>query len=64
MPSAPRFLEHYRKADRIMLGLIWLLFVYSIGLAFWHDTFPQAMLVGGGTALVLTALYRAIGAAV
>ena len=61
MPSAPRFLEHYRKADRIMLGLIWLLFVYSIGLAFWHDTFTQAMLVGGGTALVLTALYRAIG---
>ncbi|GFM54815.1 methyl-accepting chemotaxis protein [Pseudomonas capsici] len=61
MPSAPRFLEHYRKADRIMLGLIWLLFVYSIGLAFWHDTFAQALLVGGGTALVLTALYRAIG---
>ncbi|EGH26178.1 methyl-accepting chemotaxis protein, partial [Pseudomonas amygdali pv. mori str. 301020] len=24
MPVAPRFLDHYRKADRIMLGLIWL----------------------------------------
>ncbi|KPX13044.1 hypothetical protein ALO71_102930 [Pseudomonas amygdali pv. dendropanacis] len=24
MPVAPRFLDHYRRADRIMLGLIWL----------------------------------------
>ncbi|CAM3424058.1 chemotaxis protein [Pseudomonas floridensis] len=62
MPAS-RFLEHYRKADRIMLGLIWLLFVYSLGLAFWFDTFSQATLIGGGTALVLTGLYRAIGGA-
>ncbi|MDD0977547.1 methyl-accepting chemotaxis protein [Pseudomonas fontis] len=61
MPLPPRFLEHYRKADRIMLGLIWLMFGFSIGLAFWHDTFIQALLVGGGTSLVLTLLYRAIG---
>ncbi|MCF5167440.1 chemotaxis protein [Pseudomonas congelans] len=61
MPVAPRFLDHYRKADRIMLGLIWLLFVYALGLAFWFDTFTQAVVVGGGTALVLTGLYRAIG---
>ncbi|QVW27041.1 hypothetical protein KJF94_14745 [Pseudomonas hormoni] len=26
MPFPPRFLEHYRKADRITLGLIWLMF--------------------------------------
>lgn len=61
MPAAPRFLEHYRKADRIMLGLIWLLFVYALGLGFWFDTFTQAVVVGGGTALVLTGLYRVIG---
>jgi len=61
MITASRFIEHYRKADRIMLGLVWLLFVYSLGLAFWFDTFTQAILIGGGTALVLTALYRVIG---
>jgi len=59
MPT--RFLEHYRKADRIMLALIWLMFLFSLGLAFWHDTFTQAVIVGGGTGVVLTALYRAIG---
>ncbi|WPO00652.1 methyl-accepting chemotaxis protein [Pseudomonas sp. MUP55] len=59
MPT--RFLEHYRKADRIMLALIWLMFLFSLGLAFWHDTFTQAVIVGGGTGVVLTVLYRAIG---
>ena len=61
MPFPPRFLDHYRKADRIMLGLIWLMFAFAVGLAFWHDTFMQALLVGGGTSLLLTLLYRAIG---
>ncbi|KMT52795.1 methyl-accepting chemotaxis protein [Pseudomonas fildesensis] len=55
-----RFLEHYRKADRIMLALIWLMCLFSLGLAFWHDTLAQAVIVGGGTSVVLTALYRAI----
>jgi methyl-accepting chemotaxis protein len=61
MPFPPRFLDHYRKADRIMLGLIWLMFVFSLGLAFWHDTFMQALVVGGGMSMLLTVLYRAIG---
>ena len=61
MPTRARFFEHYRKADRIMLALIWLMFLFSLGLAFWHDTLIQAALVGGGTSVVLTALYRAIG---
>ena len=56
-----RFLEHYRKADRIMLALIWLMLLFSLGLAFWHDTLMQAVIVGGGTGVVLTALYRVIG---
>ncbi|WP_295478207.1 methyl-accepting chemotaxis protein [uncultured Pseudomonas sp.] len=60
MVSEQRFHEHYCKADRIMLGLIWLSFLCSLGLAFWHDTFGQALLVGGGTALLLSALYRSI----
>ncbi|MBD8189903.1 methyl-accepting chemotaxis protein [Pseudomonas fluorescens] len=61
MPVHARFLEHYRKADRIMLALIWLMTLFSVGLAFWHDTLAQAIVVGGGTSVVLTALYRAIG---
>ena len=61
MPTRARFFEHYRKADRIMLALIWLMFLFSLGLAFWHDTLIQAAIVGGGTSVVLTALYRAIG---
>ncbi len=61
MPARTRFLEHYRKADRIMLALIWLMTLFSVGLAFWHDTLIQAIVVGGGTSLLLTALYRAIG---
>ena len=60
MPFPPRFHDHYRKADRIMLGLIWLMFLFALGLAYWHDTFGQAFLVGGGTSLLLTALYRAL----
>ncbi|UEH06076.1 methyl-accepting chemotaxis protein [Pseudomonas sp. HN8-3] len=61
MPLRTRFQEHYRKADRIMLALIWLMFLFSLGLAFWHDTLLQALIVGGGTGMVLTALYRVIG---
>jgi len=57
MTSAPRFIDHYRKADRIMLGLLWICFIYSLGLATLHSTFGQAVLVGGGTAIVMTALY-------
>ncbi|NJJ60249.1 methyl-accepting chemotaxis protein [Pseudomonas sp. B14(2022)] len=60
MPTRTRFFEHYRKADRIMLALIWLMFLFSLGLAFWHDTLLQAIVVGGGTSVALSALYRAI----
>lgn len=61
MVQPPRFFEHYRKADRIMLGLIWLMFIFALGLGFWHDTLGQALWIGGGTSLLLTLLYRAIG---
>ncbi len=56
--SASTFIleRHYRKADRIMLGVLWLMFIYSIGLAAWHDTWWQALLVGGGTLLALHVL--------
>ena len=44
-----------------MLGLIWLMFIFALGLGFWHDTLGQALWIGGGTSLLLTLLYRAIG---
>lgn len=58
MTVAPRFSEHYGKADRIMVGLIGLLFLYSLGLALWYDTWWQALLVGGGTTLLAALVYR------
>lgn len=61
MSPQPRFTEHYCKADRIMLGVMWLLLAYALGLAFWHDTWIQAIVIGGGTTLALTAAYRSIG---
>jgi methyl-accepting chemotaxis protein len=52
--------QHYRKADRIMLGVLWLMFLYSLGLAAWHGTWGQALLVGGGTATVMSVLQQLI----
>jgi len=61
MPSRLSPLElHYRKADRIMLMVLWLMFLYSLGLALWHGTWGQALLVGGGTAAVMTVLQQLI----
>jgi methyl-accepting chemotaxis protein len=61
MSSRPSPLElHYRKADRIMLGVLWLMFLYSLGLAAWHGTWGQALLVGGGTVAVMSLLQQMI----
>ncbi|PZP01616.1 MAG: hypothetical protein DI621_31900 [Pseudomonas protegens] len=43
-----------------MLGVLWLMFVYSLGLAFWNGTWGQALLVGGGTAVVMSVLNQLI----
>ncbi|MFZ3152676.1 methyl-accepting chemotaxis protein [Pseudomonas sp.] len=61
MPSRLSPLEqHYRNADRIMLGVLWLMVLYSLGLAAWHGTWGQALLVGGGTAVVMSVLQQLI----
>jgi len=61
MPSPLSPLEqHYRKADSIMLGVLWLMALYSLGLAAWHGTWAQALLVGGGTAVVMSVLSQLI----
>ena len=58
MATPARVNNHYCKADRIMLGIIWLMVVACLGLALWHDTFLQAILVGAGTATALTVAYQ------
>jgi methyl-accepting chemotaxis protein len=49
------------QADRLMLGVLWLITLYAFGLAFWHDTWAAALVIGGGTAISLSLLYRLIG---
>ncbi|QKS81047.1 methyl-accepting chemotaxis protein [Pseudomonas bijieensis] len=60
MTSPVRFNDHHRKADRIMLGLLWLTLLYSLSLAYLHSTFAQALLVGATTCVASTALYRVL----
>lgn len=57
MSSAVHTLDaHYRKADRIMLGVLWLMFLYSLGLAARHDSWLQSLLIGGGSVLAMSLL--------
>ena len=51
----------YHKADRTMLGVLWLCQLYALALAPWHSTWAQALLVGGGTLLVMHLLKALIG---
>ncbi|MDO9622456.1 MAG: methyl-accepting chemotaxis protein [Pseudomonas sp.] len=61
MSSSNSFLNtHYRKADRIMLAVLWFMFIYAMGLAYLYGTWGQALLVGGGTALTMTLLQNMI----
>ncbi len=54
MPNIGRV--HYKQADRLMLLILWALFVMSIGLAFMHDTMKWGLLVGLPAALIPTVL--------
>ena len=51
----------YRQADRLMLAVLWGMTLYAFGLAFWHATWAAALVIGGGTAVALSALYALIG---
>lgn len=55
------FSSHYRNSDRIMLGLLWFTLLCSAGLASWHQTWLQTVLIGAPVCLLLTALYRGLG---
>jgi methyl-accepting chemotaxis protein len=49
--------EHMRKADKVMLGVLYGLFLVSLMWAPVHGTWGLALMVGGGTALALTGLF-------
>ncbi|HBT58403.1 MAG TPA: methyl-accepting chemotaxis protein, partial [Pseudomonas sp.] len=60
VPESLTLEAHYLHADRAMLGVLWLCLLGALGLAVWHGTWLQAMLVGGGTVLLAHILYALI----
>ncbi|AYN94819.1 methyl-accepting chemotaxis protein [Pseudomonas sp. LTJR-52] len=48
---------YYRKADKLMLAVVWVMFVYSLCLTYWEGSLTQALLVGGALAALPTVLY-------
>jgi len=47
---------HYRRADRLMVKVIWFLFAVSMAMASWHDTWSEVLLIALPTAIVPTIL--------
>jgi len=50
--------KHYKKADKVMLGILAVTFVYSLALASMYGTWAAAIVLGGGTLLCGIALYK------
>jgi len=46
--------EIYRKGDRIMVGVLWFMFLVSLGIAGKYDTWAEAFAIGLSTALMGT----------
>ena len=51
-----RIRNNYRRADRLMLPVLWALFAMGLALSGWHDTLPWALAVGLPAAALPTAL--------
>jgi len=49
-------IKNYQRADRLMLGVLWLLFVVALALSGLHDTLQWALLIGLPAALIPTAM--------
>lgn len=52
--------DFYLRADRIMLVVLNVTFLYALALAPWHGTWPSALLVGGGTLAMMAGLSQII----
>jgi methyl-accepting chemotaxis protein len=59
MPNFAR--AHYKQADRLMLFILWGLFLMSLGLAATHDTMKWALIIGIPAALLPTAMILSSG---
>ncbi len=60
--STIRTLAQQRSdADKLMSGVVIFLFVCSLGLASWYDTWAEALLIGLPAVLVTSFLSRALG---
>lgn len=53
--------QNYRQADRLMLFVLWTLFVMALTLSSLHDTLRWALLIGLPTAAIPTALIMFFG---
>lgn len=47
----------YAKSDKMMLALLWGLFLYSLALASWYSTWTEALVIGLPAAAIPTALF-------
>ncbi len=61
MQERSAVVKQHAKADRTMLVVIYITLAYSLALASMYSTWGQAIVVGGGTALVATILYKMHG---
>lgn len=52
--------EHHKRADVIMTGVLGICLLYALALAPWHNTWGSAIIVGGGTLLIMAALLQTI----
>ena len=50
-------IKSYASADKVMLKISFGLFIYALALASWYNTWLEAILIGGGSAAVLTLVY-------
>jgi methyl-accepting chemotaxis protein len=47
-------LRNNAKADRLMIRVLWGLFLVSLGMAFWHETYQEVFIIGFFSAFVPT----------
>lgn len=57
MTSNAPLSKHYESADKMMLMISYGLTLYSLVLASWYDTWAEAIIIGAGSAIALTAIY-------
>lgn len=60
MSSDKALSRHYEHADQVMLMICYGLALGSFALAFWYDTWLEAIVIGGGTSLAMTGIFSLV----